>query len=402
MQRLAWRADAPPRRALRRCVWVVTTVAVTVVLSTIAAFSLVVMAAPQVSEVTIPQANVSMTISAVPVQRIDWPMSIEAAGNVEPWQETVIGAQTSGLRLLELRVNVGDKVTRGQVLARFDAETLHVEEAQLRATLAQADAASAQAEANRQRALQLETSGGISRQEILQYVTQALTAHAQVDAVRAQIAAKHLQLRYATVLAPDDGVISARSATVGSVAANGQELMRLIRQSRLEWRGELRPAQLVQIKVGQHIDLALPNGDTAKAQVRKLAPTFDPRTRLGLLYADIDPKARARAGMYASGRIALGHKPALVVPAVSVVIRDGRSYVFALAPNQDTSAVTLNAVVIGRRRGADVEIVSGLDESASVAAQGAGLLNDGDRVRIEKVATDHVPITSSGGSASTS
>src|SRR3546814_15392851 len=85
--------------------------------------------------------------------------------------------------------------------------------------------------------------------------------------------------------------------------------------------------------------------------------------------------------MYAHGRIEMAEKPAIIVPAQSVVIRDGRNYVLKIA-RPEATRVSLQAVTIGRRRGDEVEIVSGLAEGARVVVQGAGFLNDGDVVRL--------------------
>jgi RND family efflux transporter MFP subunit len=324
----------------------------------------------------------AMVVTAARAAPAAWPDTLAASGAIAPWQEAIIGAQVSGLRLSEVRVNVGDTVRRGQVLARFDTAMLQAEAAQLNAGLAQARASLAQADADRQRADQLKGSGGISEQEILRYVTQADTARAQAQAARAQLDAKRLQLRYGEVLAPDDGVISARDATLGAVAGNGQELFRLIRQGRLEWRGELTAGQLRQVAPGQRIDLALPDGGTAGARVRQTAPSLDATSRLGLVYADLDRGGGARAGMYAQGSVTLAQTQALVVPAPSVVIRDGRSYVFRLPANQDAAKVEARAVQVGRRRQAGVEIVSGLRDGDTVVVEGAGFINDGDLVKV--------------------
>jgi len=303
------------------------------------------------------------------VGQAHWPTLLEASGAVAPWQEAVIGAQVSGLRLAQLRVDVGDRVRRGQVLAVFEADLLLADQARLKASWQQA-------EANRQRALQLKDSGGISAQEVLQYETQA-------EVAKAQLRNTELQLRYAQVVAPDDGVITARSATLGAVSGSGQELFRMIRQGRLEWRGELNAAQLAQVKVGQPIQLALPDGSGATARVRQLAPQMDGQTRLGLVYADIAPGSAARAGMYVKGSVTLAESPALTVPAASVVIRDGRSYVPRITP---ALRVALQPVAVGRRQAGWVEIRSGLTQGERVAVQGAGFLNDGDVVRIATVA----------------
>lgn len=316
----------------------------------------------------------ALTVTAAAAAQMQWPETLEASGAVAPWQEAVIGAQVSGLRLAAIHVNVGDQVKRGQVLAVFDADLLRADEARLKATWEQA-------EANRQRALQLKGSGGISEQDVLQYVTQA-------DVAKAQLQTTELQLRYAEVTAPDDGVISARSATVGAVSASGQELFRMIRQNRLEWRGELTAAQLAQVKPGQRISLVLPDGATTAAKVRQMAPSFDAQTRLGLVYADIEPGSVARAGMYAKGNVTLAQSPAVTVPAVSVVIRDGRSYVAKLSSG---NRVNLQPVTVGRREGNAVEIVSGIAIGDQVVVQGAGFLIDGDLVRIASAAAAATP-----------
>jgi len=272
-----------------------------------------------------------------------------------------------------VRVNVGDRVRRGQVLARLDPALLKAEEAQLRASYDEA-------EANRQRALSLQASGGVSDQDVLQYVTQARTA-------AAGLAAKRLQLRYTSVVAPDDGVISARTATLGAVAPAGQEFFRLIRQGRLEWRGELTAPQLARVRSGQQITLDLPDGTRATARVRQAAPAVDERSRLGVVYADIAGGSPARAGMYAGGRIEMAEKSAIIVPAQSVVIRDARNYVLKLARPEASPRVSLQPVTIGRRRGEEVEILNGLAEGARVVVQGAGFLNDGDIVRLPPAPT---------------
>ena len=318
------------------------------------------------------ESAAALTVTGATARRAPWPVTIEASGTIAPWQEASIGTQIGGYQLIDVRVNVGDRVHRGQVLARLDPALLNAEEAQLRASYDEA-------EANRQRALSLQASGGVSDQDVLQYVTQARTA-------AAGLAAKRLQLRYTSVIAPDDGVISARTATLGAVAPAGQEFFRLIRQERLEWRGELTAPQLARVSSGQQITLDLPDGTNAIARVRQTAPTLDERSRLGVVYADILGGSRARAGMYANGRIDMAETPAIIVPAQSVVIRDGRNYVLKLARAEAAPRVSLQAVTIGRRRGDEVEIVSGLAEGARVVVQGAGFLNDGDIVHLAPTA----------------
>lgn len=310
----------------------------------------------------------ALTVTTAAPRRADWPVTLSASGSIAAWQEASIGNQVGGYRLVEVRVNVGDRVRQGQVLARLDPALLRAEEAQLLASYEQA-------EANRQRALGLQGSGAISEQDVLQAVTEARTA-------AASLAGKRTQLRYTNVVAPDDGTISARAATLGAVVPAGQELFRLIRQDRLEWRGEVTAAQLGQVRVGQEIMLRLPDGSAASAKVRQAAPSLDAETRLAIVYADVRPGSRARAGMFATGDVELGASPALVVPAESVIIRDGRSHVLVLADRSATPRVSLRGVTVGRRRDRDVEIAQGLRGDERVVVQGAGFLKDRDLVRV--------------------
>jgi len=337
----------------------------------------------------------SLTVTSAAARQQDWAVTLSASGAVAAWMEASIGARITGLPLVEVLVNVGDRVHKGQLLARFDDATVHADLDQQEAGLAQAlaaeqqaQAAAAQAAANRDRAEKIRASGAISEQDVLQYNTAAATAaaqvaqaHAQVAQARAQVASARLRLEFTQVVAPDDGVISARGATVGSVsqaAGGGAELFRLIRQGRLEWRPELTAAQLALVHPGMPVQLTLPDGALVAGKVRQLGPAMDAGTRLGLAYVDLQPGPKVLAGMYLSGTLASSRRSALTVPAESVVVRDGRSYVLRL----DGQRCRLTAVTVGRRQGPDAEITAGLKAGDQVVVQGAGFLNDNDLVRI--------------------
>jgi multidrug efflux pump subunit AcrA (membrane-fusion protein) len=112
-----------------------------------------------------------------------------------------------------------------------------------------------------------------------------------------------------------------------------------------------------------------------------------------MVYADIADGQAVRAGMYANGSIALNPTPALVVPAQSVVIRDGHAYVLKLRSDGSNKVERL-AVVTGRRQGADIEIVKGVAQADQVVVLGAGFLNEGDTVRVASAAesVDAAPV----------
>jgi HlyD family secretion protein len=321
----------------------------------------------------------ALTVQLIAAQRIELPQAFAAHGNVAAWQEASIGAEGSGLRLVAVHVNVGDVVKRGQLLAQFTLDTTQAELAQLRAAVAESEAQASEAAANAQRARALESSGALSTQQINQYVTAEQTARARVAAQTAVARVHELRLAQTRVVAPDDGVISARSATVGAVVPNGQELFRLIRGGRLEWRAEVTGAELVQLRPGMAARVQGADGGHVEGRVRMIAPTVDTHTRAGLVYVDLPTHAALKAGMFAPGEFTLGRSVALTVPQQALVARDGFSYVFRLGGNQQ---VVQTRVTPGRRAGERVELLDGLPPDAQLVASGAGFLSDGDRVKV--------------------
>ena len=339
------------------------------------------------------QPRPALTVSMAQPQRTAVPVRLAANGNVAAWQEASIGAESNGLRLTDVRVNVGDVVKAGQVLATFSAETVQADVAQVRASLLEAQANAAEAAANADRARSLQATGALSQQQIQQFTTAEKTAQARVEAAQATLNAQQLRLKYTQVAAPDSGVISARTATVGAVVGAGTELFRMVRKGRLEWRAEVTSTELGRIAPGAKVSVTAASGATAEGTVRMVAPTVDPQTRNALVYVDLPANANFRAGMFARGEFALGSSDALTVPQEALVVRDGFSYVFVVGPEQ---RVQQRKVQAGRRVADRVEVLTGLDANASVAVRGAGFLNDGDLVRVAAApATPGAPVQTS-------
>lgn len=332
-------------------------------------------------------AKPALAVESVKPQARSLPHRLEAHGNLAAWQEASIGAESGGLRLAEVRADVGDNVKRGQVLAVFAGDAPLAEVAQARAALAEADAAAMEAGANAARARSVQ-AGALSAQQIGQYLSAEATAQARVQSAQANLALAELRLKHTQVLASDDGVISQRSpqATLGAVVAQGQELFRLIRQNRLEWRAEVTATELANIHNGQAVTVQAASGASHQGKVRQVAPTIDPQTRNALVYVDIPvvdiPAAKNGAfkpGMFAHGEFALGNRPGLTVPRQALVVRDGFNYVFLVGSD---SRVHRSKVEVGSFGDGVVEITAGLDAQATLVAGGAGFLNDGDLVKV--------------------
>ena len=324
-------------------------------------------------------AKPALSVTTTTATPAEWAQTLQANGNVAAWQEAVVGAEIGGFRLTEVLVNVGDRVKRGQVLARMSSDTVEADLAQTRAALAEAQATLAEASANAERARQLQTTGAISAQQINQYLTTEQTARARVQAQVARLKAEELRLSQTRVLAPDDGVISARTATVGSVAQPGAELFRLIRGGRLEWRAEVTASELARVKPGMTVHLVQADGSKLEGKVRMVAPTIDPQTRNGIVYVDLPQAAPARAGMFSRGEFELGRSKAMTLPQSAVLLRDGFTY--ALRVGAD-SHVSQTKITTGRRVGDRIEVLGGLKPDEPVVASGVGFLSDGDFVRV--------------------
>ena len=321
----------------------------------------------------------ALTVSTARAQSSRLPRQLTANGNIVAWQEASVGAQANGLVLRDVLVNVGDWVKKDQVLARFAPETVNADLAQAKASLAEAQANATDASANAERARRLQGTDALSPQQTAQYQTAEQSALARVEAAKAMLTAQQLRLAQTQVTAPDHGVISARSATVGAVLPAGTELFRMVRQGRLEWRAEVTAAELNQIKVGTSASVTAASGANLKGRVRVIGPTVDPQSRAALVYVDLPQHPDVKAGMFAKGTFELGASQALTVPQQAVVIRDGFSYAFRV--NSDLRVTQLK-LQTGRRLGTQVEVLEGIKAEDDLVVQGAGFLNDGDLIKV--------------------
>ena len=364
-------------------------------------------------------ARPALTVTAAKPQLRALSLQLGANGSVAAWQEAVIGSQSNGLALSEVLVNVGDVVQKGQLLAQFASETLAAEAMQSKAALAEAQANAADAAANAERARSLQGTDALSAQQMAQFLTADKAAQARVAAAQASLNLQLLRVSQAQVTAPDSGVISARSATLGAVLGPGTELFRMVRQGRLEWRAEVTASELSRLKPGIAVTVTAASGAQVRGRVRMIAPTVDPQPRAALVDVDLPPMgssavravaivgataaakgrpeqgsappggsavreatsvgAHILPGMFAQGQFELGTSSGLTLPQQAVVIRDGFSPVFRLGRDNRVSDLKVKT---GRRNGDQVEVVEGLSPDDLIVVSGAGFLNDGDLVKV--------------------
>jgi len=313
------------------------------------------------------QEKAVRTVALVTPKVEMWPDQIEASGDVMPWQETRIGTEIGGMRLVSVQANVGDVVKKGQILAQLNPASVQADLDAVNAQLMEAQATLAQADATLARAKRLAPSGGVSQQELTLYETQKQTATARLNASQAQVKAQKLKLESATLVAPDDGLISARSASEGAIV-----------QGRLEWRAEVPGEILMKLSVGQEVTVTSPLDTQVKGRVRQISPTIDLKSRTGLVYVDLPNNTNFKAGLHVSGTLTLKRK-ALVLPTSAVRHGDDDDQVFILTPTNQIEAVQ---VKLGRVIDDQTEIIAGLNGRAKVIASDVKFLKSGDTVKV--------------------
>ena len=326
-----------------------------------------------------PTAQPSLSVNVTTLEPQTLPTTIAANGDIAAWQEIIIGTEIGGLRLVDVKADVGDEVTEGQVLAVYNDTTVRAELARSRAAVAEAEATLAEANANAQRARRLKTTGSLSEQQIQQYETAELTARARLGVAQAENEAQALRLAQTQVVAPDDGLITSRTATVGAVTGADQELFRLTRHGRLEWRAEVAASELNKLRPGQPARVTVPGGYELEGRLRTIAPLVNTATRNGLVYVDLPVSDVARAGMFARGEFELGTRQVMTLPRAAVQLRDGFGYVHHVS---DEGQITELKVALGQQAGDRIEILTGLEPDARVVASGGAFLGNGDQVRV--------------------
>lgn len=185
------------------------------------------------------------------------------------------------------------------------------------------------------------------------------------------------------IVAPDDGVISYANANVGSMPQSGQELFRLIRQGRLDWRADLTAEELMLLKKGMSAVITVGEGKVIKGVVRAVSPAVDAKTRYGYALITLPDSTGIIAGAFARGTIDIsgGKRTLQSLPQSAVMQRGSESFVLIVG---DDNRVHERAVSTGQRMNDRIELIKGLKPGESVVESGGAFLTDGDLVLVVK------------------
>lgn len=326
-----------------------------------------------------------LTVTVDTVRESQMDSAIMGTGTVAAWRELPISSEANGFAIVEICADEGDKVEKGQVLARLNQSLLLAQIDQNKAAVAEAEASLANALADQKRAHAV-TSGVISQQTIEQRETLVKTATAKLASARAILKGTNAKLAQMEIAAPTDAIVAVRSASVGQVVQNGTELFRLIQDGRLEVNALVPEADTFRIFPQQSARIIDPMKRVSHAKVRLVAPVVDARTRLGTVRVALPANTDLKPGMFVRVEIDASDLPTLTVPLKSLVWHDGKAAVFTVG---DNGTAVLKTIAAGRKSSSAVEVVQGLTVGERIVVEGAGLLNDGEKVRAE-VASAHL------------
>ncbi|MDB9528971.1 efflux RND transporter periplasmic adaptor subunit [Oscillatoria sp. CS-180] len=358
----------------------------------------------------------AQTVTVIPVQTGQVTERLTITGTVQPADLLQVTPQIGGLQIRDVLVDEGDRVVAGQPLvilndtelrtqieqAQSQIEVAQAQLQQERANLSQSQALLAEAEANEQSYRSLADQGAISREELRSRSTQAATARESVRVAEANVASAEAtirsrqselarlenQLQYTTVVAPMDGIVAERPASVGNVSSTASAVVTLIEGNQLELMGDVPQAQLTQVQIGAPAVVTSSTDPSIRVEgtIREVQPLIDPQTRTAKVIIGLPESDRLRAGMFLTANIQVGQRSGLVIPATALLPQtDGSIQVYVLGEGQTAVA---RSVEVGTRISGtgdtpdQVEIVQGLRAGDQVIVAGASYVQEGDVVTV--------------------
>lgn len=298
----------------------------------------------------------------------------------------------------EMKVKVGERVTKGQVLAllsdqrfRHDRDQKAAELAAAKAAVETAQARLRLAEQELKRIADLQTSAAFpkaryedKRVDVNRLRTEIVEARAKVEKAEANLRLSEANLSYAQLLAPYDGTITRRHTEVGSYVKEGQAMYTMVSDRELEVEVDVPGNRIAALRPGIVCIFELDKGVKYEAVVRAIVPEEDPRTRTRTVR--LSPRFGARpdavaANQSATVRIPIGEgRRILSVHKDALITSRGQPTVFVVSEGRAHA----RTILIGDAVGGRFEVLDGLKPGDIVVVRGNERLRDGNRVRYEQ------------------
>ncbi len=332
------------------------------------------------------------TVTAVRAERREISEEVHVSGTLVPREEILVGPEIDGLAVTEILVEEGDRVQKGQVLARLSRSAIEAEAAQAEAAVAQASAQIAEAEASilemrqaLERAETLIKSKTVSRAAYDQRLSAFQVAEARLNAAKhnlkvaeAQRDQVEVRLARTEIKAPEGGLVSRRTLKIGAIAAGADEpAFRIIEGGAVELQADVIDATLARLQTGQAVRVSATGSSTPlEGTIRLISPEVDSTTRLGRVRVALPLDAKVTIGSFASGVVEVGRQTGVTVPISAITSTDGEDKVQVIVDNK----VITRDVEIGLRSASRAEVTSGLEENELIVARAGSFLRDGDAV----------------------
>ena len=310
--------------------------------------------------------------------------TVSVTGQISATNDMPIGVEGDGGRISAVLVEPGDKVRRGQVLARLNPLTAESQVEGAQASLEEIKAAAASAQADYARAEKARDS--FSVEEFERRRTAALTAVAKAKAAEAQLSEARTRWQRTTVVAPSDGIVLLRAAEVGQIAMQGSPpLFRLARDGAIEMRGEVAEQDMPRLKVGQSALVKLDGvPQPFIGKIWQIGAVIDGTTRQGTVRIALPADDQnLRPGAFARADIQAGATVGVILPQTAVLSDEHGSYTLIVGANDRVERRAVN-VVGARSEGLLVD--SGLTGDERVVAVAGAFLRAGEQVKVAPLA----------------
>ncbi|MDJ0641178.1 MAG: efflux RND transporter periplasmic adaptor subunit [Erythrobacter sp.] len=305
--------------------------------------------------------------------------TIEAPGTIAARREMPVGVVGEGGQVRSVRVDAGDWVSAGQVLAVIDRSVQNQQAAAQAAQIEVARADANIAQANLDRALQLVERGFVSKADVDRLTATRDAAVARVKVAEAQLQERRARNAQLNILAPASGYVLARNVEPGQTVGPGTPaLFNIARGGEMEMLANLSEAQLAGLSQGVSASV-VPTGSEKEfqGQVWQLSPIIDPQSRQGTARIALSYAPELRPGGFATATINSGTVTATVLPESAVLADDEGAFVYVI---DDENKATRQSVKTGMVTSQGIAIMEGLSGNEMVVLRAGGFLNPGETV----------------------
>ncbi len=352
--------------------------AIVVVLAAIAVFAAIsrpkAPEAPAAAEASERNSQLVTVVKAVPRRFVRTAL---VSGEVRPVEDVNVFAPTTGVRISEVLVEIGDVVDNGQPLARLDAEVADAQIMAAEAEYQEARIEQARAAEEYARIKPIADSGALSKEEVETRRAAAGAADARVAAKKAALTQVNARMQGGYIRAPAAGLVIERNAKIGEIA-DQKALFRIVGGNRLEVAAAVSEKDILALKAGQDAIFRTGEGAEVHATLRRPAVAVDPDAGTGEALFNLPFGAEVRTGMYLRGEVEVAANEHLAAPQTAISYASGTPSVFVIVDGK----ARLTPVTLGPRNGDYVAILSGVKEGDEIAASGGAFLLDGDSVRV--------------------